>query len=109
MADGLNQKGKLRVFGHKNGIKSVRETVEFAAEIGTKYLTLYAFSTENWKRPISEINSLMSLLITAIEQETSTLIKNQIKLSTIGEIDKLPNKTLMKLNHITEKQVTIKK
>ena len=102
-------KGKLRVFGHKNGIKSVRETVEYAAEIGTKYLTLYAFSTENWKRPRSEINSLMSLLITAIEQETSTLIKNQIKLSTIGEIDKLPNKTLMKLNHITEKTSHYKK
>ena len=102
-------KGKLRVFGHKNGIKSVRETVEFAAEIGTKYLTLYAFSTENWKRPISEINSLMSLLITAIEQETSTLIKNQIKLSTIGEIDKLPNKTLMKLIDDTEKTSHYKK
>ena len=102
-------KGKLRVFGHKNGIKSVRETVEYAAEIGTKYLTLYAFSTENWKRPISEINSLMSLLITAIEQETSTLIKNQIKLSTIGEIDKLPNKTLMKLIDITEKTSHYKK
>tara|TARA_B100001287_G_C22639714_1_gene509450 strand:- start:511 stop:1218 length:708 start_codon:yes stop_codon:yes gene_type:complete len=102
-------KGKLRVFGHKNGIKSVRETVEYAAEIGIKYLTLYAFSTENWKRPISEINSLMSLLITAIEQETSTLIKNQIKLSTIGEIDKLPNKTLMKLNQITEKTSHYKK
>lgn len=102
-------KGKLRIFGHKNGIKAVRETVEYAAEIGTKYLTLYAFSTENWKRPANEINSLMSLLISAIEQETSTLIKNQIKLSTIGEIDKLPNKTLMKLIDITEKTSHYKK
>ena len=96
-------KGKLRIFGHKNGIKAVRETVEYAAEIGTKYLTLYAFSTENWKRPISEINSLMSLLITAIEQETSTLIKNQIKLSTIGEIDKLPNKKARELERYVRK------
>ena len=62
-------KGKLRVFGHKNGIKAVRDTVEAAAEIGIEFLTLYAFSTENWSRPESEVNALMTLLVSAINKE----------------------------------------
>jgi len=85
-------KGKIRVFGHKNGVLAVRDTVEYAAEIGIKFLTLYAFSTENWDRPKSEINALMSLLVNAIRKETQTLMDNDIKLITIGETDNLPTK-----------------
>ena len=84
--------GKIRIFGHQNGVKSVRDTVEGAAEIGIKYLTLYAFSKENWQRPKKEVNALMSLLISTIHKETNTLIKNNIRLQSIGEIESLPNK-----------------
>jgi len=83
-------KGKLRVFGHKNGVKSVKDTVEAAAEIGIELLTLYAFSIENWNRPRTEINALMTLLVSAITKETQTLMDNDIKLSTIGDTDSLP-------------------
>ena len=90
-------KGKLRVFGHKNGVKSVRDTVEGAAEIGIEYLTLYAFSSENWNRPEREVNALMTLLISAINKETKTLMDNNIRLSTIGDINKLPSKAQKEL------------
>ncbi len=72
------QKGKLRVFGHRNGVKAVRETTEAAAELGVKYLTLYAFSTENWSRPRTEVSALMKLLIQTVRKELSTLTKNNI-------------------------------
>lgn len=90
---------KARVFGHRNGVKSVREVTEGAAECGVKYLTLYAFSTENWNRPKSEVNALMQLLVTTIGNETKTLKKNNIRLLAIGELDNLPgncNKELQK-------------
>ena len=90
-------KGKLRIFGHKNGVKSVRDTVEGAAEIGIEYLTLYAFSSENWSRPEREVNALMTLLVSAINKETKTLMDNNIRLSTIGDINKLPIKAQKKL------------
>ena len=90
-------KGKIRAFGHRNGVKAVRETVEAAAEIGVKYLTLYAFSTENWCRPKSEITALMTLLVSAINKETKTLMDNNIKLSTIGATDSLPKKAKKEL------------
>ena len=90
-------KGKARIFGHRNGIKAVRETVEGAAEIGIQFLTLYAFSVENWKRPKKEVNALMSLLVTAINNEMQRLIKNNIKLTVIGETDNLPSKTQKEL------------
>jgi undecaprenyl diphosphate synthase len=96
-------KGKLRVFGHKNGVKSVRNTVEAAAEIGIKFLTLYAFSTENWSRPDSEINALMTLLVSAINKETKTLMDNNIKLSTIGDTNNLPSKAKKELLEAIEK------
>lgn len=83
-------KGKLRVFGHKSGVRAVSETVEAAAELGIGYLTLYAFSTENWNRPKYEINALMKLLVSSISKETKTLIKNNIRLSTIGDVNTLP-------------------
>ena len=90
-------KGKLRVFGHKNGVKAVRDTVEGAAEIGIEYLTLYAFSSENWNRPEKEVNALMTLLVSAINKETKTLMYNNIRLSTIGDINKLPSKAQKEL------------
>ena len=90
-------KGKLRVFGHKNGVKAVRDTVEGAAEIGIEFLTLYAFSSENWNRPEKEVNALMTLLVAAINKETKTLMDNNIRLSTIGDINKLPSKAQKEL------------
>jgi undecaprenyl diphosphate synthase len=83
-------KGKLRVFGHQNGVKAVRETTEAAAELGIKYLTLYAFSTENWNRPQFEIDALMELLVHTISQERETLNKNDIRLLAIGDLKSLP-------------------
>lgn len=85
--------GKPRIFGHKNGVKSVREVSEAAAELGIKYLTLYAFSTENWSRPAIEITALMGLLVETIRKEISTLNENNIKLQSIGDISKLPAKS----------------
>jgi undecaprenyl diphosphate synthase len=92
------KKGKIRIFGHQNAIKAVRETVEAAAEIGVKYLTLYAFSTENWNRPQNEVNALMDIVVQAINNELKSLNENKIRLLTIGETDKLPEKTLKELN-----------
>lgn len=84
------QRGGLRVFGHQSAIKAVRETVEVAAELGVQYLTLYAFSTENWNRPALEVTALMQLLVHTIRQETPTLLKNNIRLQAIGETTNLP-------------------
>jgi len=85
--------GKPRVFGHTNGVKSVREISEAAAEIGVKYMTLYAFSTENWSRPPLEVAALMGLLVETIRKEVSTLNKNNIRLRAIGDLSKLPSKS----------------
>jgi len=82
--------GKPRVFGHKNGVKSVREISEAAAELGIGYMTLYAFSTENWSRPQLEVTALMGLLVETIRKEVSTLNKNNIRLRAIGDLTKLP-------------------
>lgn len=95
--------GKPRVFGHRNGVKSVREVSEAAAELGIKYLTLYAFSTENWSRPALEISALMGLLVETIRNEVSTLNKNNIKLEAIGDISKLPAKSYKALLEGIEK------
>lgn len=84
------QKGRPRVFGHRSAVQSVRETTEAAAELGISYLTLYAFSTENWQRPILEVNALMALLVDTIRSELKTLNKNNIRLQAIGNIEKLP-------------------
>ncbi|MCB0480472.1 MAG: isoprenyl transferase [Flavobacteriales bacterium] len=86
------QKGQIRIFGHRNAIESVRDTVEAAAEIGVQFLTLYAFSTENWNRPKFEVNALMELLVTSLHKELPTLMKNGIKLQTIGNVASLPKK-----------------
>ena len=85
--------GKPRVFGHRNGVTAVRETTEAAAELGVEYLTLYAFSTENWNRPRLEVNALMSLLVETLRNELNTLNENNIRLQAIGDLEKLPPKT----------------
>ena len=84
------QRGNQRIYGHRNGVKAVRDTVEGAAELGIEFLTLYAFSTENWKRPKREIDALMALLVNTIHKETKTLIENNVKLRTIGDLNVLP-------------------
>jgi undecaprenyl diphosphate synthase len=84
------KKGALRIFGHKSAVTSVRETTEGCAELGIKYLTLYAFSTENWSRPPDEVNALMELLVSTIRSEIKELLKNNIRLLTIGNIKDLP-------------------
>jgi len=81
-----------RIFGHRNGVKTVKRIVEVAAELGIKFLTLYAFSTENWLRPKTEVNALMELLIRTIKSETKTLMKNNIRLRAIGNIKTLPER-----------------
>lgn len=86
--------GKFRVFGHESGVLSVKDIVEGCVEIGVKYLTVYAFSTENWNRPIEEVNALMELLISTINQEAETLNKNNIRLNAIGDLKSLPQKCI---------------
>jgi undecaprenyl diphosphate synthase len=97
------QKGKSRIFGHKNGVKAVRDTIECAAEMGIKYVTLYAFSTENWNRPKDEVSGLMELLIVTISREIKTLMENNIALQAIGDLDSLPNRCHKELLHAIEK------
>lgn len=94
--------GNQRIFGHQNGVTSVREVTEAAAELGIKFLTLYAFSTENWNRPADEVNALMDLLVKTIEAETPTLAKNNVRLLTIGDITRMPNQTAQRLQQCIE-------
>ena len=82
--------GKTRIFGHMNGVSSVRNTTEACAELGVRFLTLYAFSTENWHRPKTEVSALMQLLLKTIKSELKTLLKNDIRLRVIGDIAMLP-------------------
>lgn len=96
------QKGKNRIFGHKNGVNAVREVSEACAELGVNYLTLYAFSSENWNRPKLEVAALMELLVRTIGSETKTLMKNNIRLNTIGSIDTLPSRAQEQLNKVKE-------
>ena len=85
------QRGAARIFGHRNAIKAVRETVEGCAEVGVQFLTLYAFSTENWGRPRPEVDGLMRLLVTTIRAEIKTLQENRIRLQTLGDTARLPD------------------
>ncbi|HSQ47113.1 MAG TPA: isoprenyl transferase [Lutibacter sp.] len=96
-------KGKPRVFGHKNGVTSVKDVIEGCREIGVNYLTLYAFSTENWNRPKLEVRTLMALLVSSLRKELNTLVKNNIKLNTIGNIENLPEKAQVELAEVIEK------
>lgn len=97
------QQGKERVFGHQHGVKPVKECVEGCREIGVKYLTLYAFSTENWNRPAEEINELMSLLVRTIHNEINDLIKNGVKLKFIGDFSRLYKETQQTIMESIEK------
>jgi len=99
------KKGAARIFGHQNAIKAVRETTEICAELGVKYLSLYAFSTENWGRPKEEIDGLMSLLVDTINKELPTLLKNNIRLISIGDLGALPqsaHKNMLEAIHQTK-------
>jgi undecaprenyl diphosphate synthase len=84
------KKGAMRIFGHKNAVQSVRDVTEGCAELGIKFLTLYAFSTENWNRPKDEVDGLMELLVNTLKQEIGTLMENQVRLRIIGNTDHLP-------------------
>ena len=91
------EKGKMRVFGHQSGVLSVRDTVEGAVKAGIPYITLYAFSTENWNRPKLEVYALMELLVSTINRETKTLMDNGVKLNAIGDLQSLPGKCYRQL------------
>lgn len=80
----------MRIFGHRNAIQAVKDVTEGCAELGVKYLTLYAFSTENWTRPKAEVDGLMELLVNTIKGEIKTLMDNKVRLTTIGETSQLP-------------------
>ena len=95
-------KGMKRVFGHKNALTSVRESIEAAAEIGVKAITLYAFSTENWNRPKLEVNALMNLLISSLKKELPTFQKNDVKVNAIGNLDLLPKNAQTTLKEVIE-------
>jgi undecaprenyl diphosphate synthase len=97
------KKGQTRIFGHMNGVNAVRQTTEACAELGVKFLTLYAFSTENWSRPRPEVSALMTLLLKTIKAELKTLLKNDIRLRVIGDIAKLPAGVLKELKETIEK------
>jgi undecaprenyl diphosphate synthase len=97
------KRGFPRVIGHKNGVDSVRDTVEVCAQLGVKYLTLYTFSTENWNRPKEEVSTLMRLLLRSLKDETDELHKNNIRLTTIGDIKALPDEVQKQLNEAKEK------
>jgi undecaprenyl diphosphate synthase len=84
------RQGEERLFGHRNAIQAVRDTTEACAELGVKHLTLYAFSTENWGRPQQEVSGLMELFVHTIRQEIETLMKNKIRLTSIGDVSRMP-------------------
>lgn len=92
--------GKFRVFGHESGVLSVKDIVEGCVDIGVKYLTVYAFSAENWNRPVEEVNALMELLISTINQEAETLNRNNVRLNAIGDLKSLPQKCIDDLANV---------
>ena len=97
------EQGKNRIFGHTNGVNAVRETSEACAELGVKHLTMYAFSAENWNRPQIEVSALMTLLLKTINGELKTLMKNDIRLGAIGDIDALPKSVAKELREAIDK------
>ena len=98
-----HQQGKIRVRGHEAGAEAVRKTVEAAAKLGIKHLTLYAFSTENWRRPKTEVTTLMGLLVRTLRRELERITSNNIKLSAIGSLDKLPANVQQELHQVIQK------
>lgn len=104
------QQGEDRIFGHHEGVNSVREVVEACGEVGVKFLTLYAFSTENWNRPKEEVDALMELLVSTISLETPNLNKKGVKLQVIGDIESLPKSCQQELQesiNITSNNTTV--
>jgi undecaprenyl diphosphate synthase len=97
------EKGKLRIFGHHNGVLSVRDVVEGAAEIGIKYLTLYTFSSENWNRPKLEVMAIMELMVSTIHKEIDRLMNNNVRLNAIGDLNMLPPKAHTELMNAIDK------
>ncbi len=97
------KQGKDRVFGHHEGVESVRVVTEAAAELGVKYLTLYTFSTENWNRPKDEVDALMNLFVETIVSELGTLNKNNVRLNAIGDLKSLPEENYIRLMDTIEK------
>lgn len=97
------KKGFLRAIGHENGVDALRKIATASAEVGVKYLTVYAFSSENWNRPKKEVNALMGLLVSSLKKELKTLTNNKIKLNAIGNLDSLPAKCLKELHEVMEK------
>ncbi|WP_343705490.1 isoprenyl transferase [Flavobacterium sp.] len=97
------QQGYLRAFGHENGTKSVKEIIKTSAKLGIEYLTLYAFSTENWNRPKLEVQALMKILINSLKKELVTLQENNIRLNAIGNLDKLPKTAQKELLDVMDK------
>lgn len=98
-----NKKGAARIFGHRNALKAVRETIETCSELGVQYLTLYTFSSENWQRPIEEVNALMEILISNIVSEADDLKINNVRLNAIGDLDKLPKNCIKALKEAMNK------
>ena len=92
------QRGLIRSIGHENGVTTVRQITEIASELGIDYLTLYTFSTENWNRPQQEVEALMNLIVVSIEQQTPDLIKNNVRLTTIGDMKRMPAFARERLN-----------
>ena len=97
------KQGRLRIFGHQNGVTAVRDTIEGAVELGVPYITLYAFSTENWNRPKLEVAALMELLVATISKETPTLLKNGVRLNAIGNLAQLPGRCHQQLQEAMNK------
>jgi len=95
-------KGQPRLFGHKAGVQTVKKILQISAKLGVKYLTVYAFSIENWNRPKDEVSGLMTILLSAIRSELNELNKANVKLNVIGEIEKLPTKIRTKINEAIE-------
>jgi undecaprenyl diphosphate synthase len=97
------EKGKLRVFGHHNGVLSVRDVVEGAGDIGVKYLTLYTFSSENWNRPKFEVMAIMELMVNTIHKEIASFMEKNVRLNAIGDLNMLPKKCYVELTNAIKK------
>lgn len=102
------KKGFLRAIGHENGVDALRNAATTCAELGVPYLTVYAFSSENWNRPKKEVNALMSLLVSSLKKELKTLEKNDIRLNAIGNLESLPSKIQKELKEVMDKTATHK-
>jgi undecaprenyl diphosphate synthase len=96
------QRGLDRIFGHQQGVNAVRELIETAAELGIRFLTIYAFSTENWGRPDEEVTALMGIMVQSLSNETETLLKNNIRLKAIGDMDRLGDDVRGRLDETIE-------